>query len=109
MQNVGGAGGTLGATQVAKAAPDGYTLLLHHIGMSTAPSLYADLAYDPVDGLRADRPRHQRADDDRRPQGLRAEHARRSSIDYVKANADTVTYANAGIGAASHLCGMLFM
>ena len=48
MQNVGGAGGTLGATQVAKADADGYTLLLHHIGMSTAPSLYADLAYDPV-------------------------------------------------------------
>ena len=79
VQNVGGAGGTLGATQVAKAAPDGYTLLLHHIGMSTAPSLYADLAYDPVDGLRADRPRHQRPDDDHRPQGLPPEHARRSS------------------------------
>ena len=45
VQNVGGAGGTLGATQAANAAPDGYTLLLHHIGMSTAPSLYADLAY----------------------------------------------------------------
>ena len=48
MQNVGGAGGTLGATQVAKATADGYTLLLHHIGMSTAPSLYADLAFDPT-------------------------------------------------------------
>ena len=46
VQNVGGAGGTLGATQVAKATADGYTLLLHHIGMSTAPSLYADLAFD---------------------------------------------------------------
>ena len=48
VQNVGGAGGTLGATQVAKADPDGYTLLLHHIGMSTAPSLYADLALRPA-------------------------------------------------------------
>src|SRR6188474_2277935 len=48
VENVGGAGGTLGATQVAKAPPDGYTLLLHHIGMSTAPSLYPDLAFDPV-------------------------------------------------------------
>ena len=48
VQNVGGAGGTLGATQVAKADADGYTLLLHHIGMSTAPSLYPDLAFDPV-------------------------------------------------------------
>ena len=44
VQNVGGAGGTLGATQVANAAPDGYTLLLYHIGMSTAPSLYENLA-----------------------------------------------------------------
>ena len=48
VQNVGGAGGTLGATQVAKGDADGYTLLLHHIGMSTAPSLYPDLAFDPV-------------------------------------------------------------
>ena len=46
IENVGGAGGTLGANKVAKAAPDGYTLLLHHIGMSTAPSLYRKMAYD---------------------------------------------------------------
>ena len=44
-----------------------------------------------------------------RAQGLRAERRSQELIDYVKANADTVTYANAGIGAASHLCGMLFM
>ena len=43
VQNVGGAGGTLGAGQVAAAPNDGYTLLLHHIGMSTAPALYASL------------------------------------------------------------------
>ncbi len=40
IENVGGAGGTLGAAKVASAAPDGYTLLLHHIGMATAPALY---------------------------------------------------------------------
>ena len=48
VQNVAGAGGTLAAGQVATAAPDGYTVLMHHIGMSTAPSLYADLPYDPL-------------------------------------------------------------
>ena len=48
VENVGGAGGTLGATKVAKAAPDGYTLLLYHIGMATSPSLYPKLPYDTL-------------------------------------------------------------
>jgi len=108
VQNVGGAGGTLGATQAAGAAPDGYTLLLHHIGMSTAPSLYADLAYEPMTdfapiGLVTSVPMTIIARKDFEPNTLQ------ELIDYVKANADTVTYANAGLGAASHLCGMLFM
>jgi tripartite-type tricarboxylate transporter receptor subunit TctC len=102
VQNVGGAGGTLGATQAANAAPDGYTLLLHHIGMSTAPSLLQDLAYDPI-GLVTSVPMTIIARKDFEPTTLQ------ELIDHVKANADTVTYANAGIGAASHLCGMLFM
>ena len=48
IDNVGGAGGTLGAAKVAKAANDGYTLLLHHIGLSTAPSLYRKMSYDTL-------------------------------------------------------------
>ena len=52
VENVGGAGGTVGATRVQNAAPDGYTVLLHHIGMSTAPALYRKLAVQPADGLR---------------------------------------------------------
>ena len=48
IENVGGAGGTLGATKVAKAAPDGYTVLLHHIGMATSPALYRKLPYDTL-------------------------------------------------------------
>src|SRR4051794_3635854 len=48
VENVGGAGGTIGAARVAKAPPDGYTLLLHHIGHSTAPSLYRKLPYDSI-------------------------------------------------------------
>jgi tripartite-type tricarboxylate transporter receptor subunit TctC len=108
VENVGGAGGTLGAARVAKAAPDGYTLLLHHIGMSTSATLYRKLPYDTLKdfeyvGLVTDVPMTIVARANMEPKDLKG------LIDYVKANKDKVTYANAGIGAASHLCGMLFM
>jgi tripartite-type tricarboxylate transporter receptor subunit TctC len=108
VQNVAGAGGTLAAGQVAVAPADGYTVLMHHIGMSTAPSLYADLPYDPlVDfkpiGLVTEVPMTIIGRKDFEPTTLQ------ELVDYVKANSDTVTYANAGVGAASHLCGLLFM
>ena len=48
VENVGGAGGTLGTSRVAKAPPDGYTLLVHHIGFATAPSLYRKLPYQGI-------------------------------------------------------------
>ena len=55
IENVGGAGGTLGAAKVAKATPDGYTILLHHIAMATSPGLYRSLPYktkvDPVTSI----------------------------------------------------------
>jgi tripartite-type tricarboxylate transporter receptor subunit TctC len=106
VQNVEGAGGTVAAGEVAAANPDGYTVLMHHIGMSTAPSLYADLAYDPLEdfktiGLVTEVPMTIVARRDLEPETLQ------ELVDYVKANADTVTLANAGIGAASHLCGLL--
>ena len=108
VENVGGAGGTLGANRVAKAAPDGYTVLLHHIGMSTAPALYRKLPYNAVNdfepiGLVNDVPMTLVAKRDFPPKDLK------DLIAYVKKNKDKVTYANAGLGAASHLCGMLFM
>lgn len=107
VENVAGAGGTLAAGQVAEAAPDGYTVLMHHIGMSTAPSLYASLPYNPlVDfktiGLVTEVPMTIIGRKDFEPNTLQ------ELVAYVKANAATVTYANAGIGAASHLCGLLF-
>ena len=49
IENVGGVGGTLGANKVAKAAPDGYTLLLHHIGIASAPALYRTLPYKTLE------------------------------------------------------------
>ncbi|GLR50970.1 tripartite tricarboxylate transporter substrate binding protein BugD [Shinella yambaruensis] len=108
VENVGGAGGTLGAGRVASADPDGYTLLLHHIGMATSATLYRKLAYDTLNafeyvGLVTDVPMTIVARKDLEPTDLKG------LIDYMKANKDTVTVANAGIGAASHLCGMLLM
>ncbi len=108
IENVGGAGGTLGAGKAARSAPDGYTIFLHHIGQSTAPSLYRKLPYDAINdfepiGLVTDVPMTLVARKDFPPKDLK------ELIAYVKANKDKVTYANAGLGAASHLCGMLFM
>ncbi|ODT66893.1 MAG: hypothetical protein ABS75_25260 [Pelagibacterium sp. SCN 63-23] len=108
VQNVGGAGGTLGAGQVAAANADGYTLLLHHIGMSTAPALYASLPYDPMTdfepvGLVTEVPMTIVARKDFEPATLG------DLIAHVKENGENVTYGNAGIGAASQLCGLLFM
>lgn len=108
VQNVGGAGGTLGAGQVATAPNDGYTLLLHHIGMSTAPSLYRSLPYDPTTdfapiGLITSVPMTLVARKDFEPTTLA------ELLDYIKANGEDITYAHAGIGSASQLCGMLLM
>ena len=63
IENVVGAGGTLGTNRVAKAVPDGYTLLLMHVGQATAPALYAKLPFRPSRRFRANRPRHRCSDD----------------------------------------------
>ena len=76
VQNVEGAGGTVAAGQVADADPDGYEVLIHHIGMSTAPAPLPRPGVRPAGGLQDHRPGHRRADDDRRPQRLRARDAR---------------------------------
>ena len=108
VENVGGAGGTIGAARVAKASPDGYTLFLHHIGHATAPSLYRKLTYnaktdfEPI-GLITDVPMTIVARGNFPAKDIK------ELLTYVKANKDKVTYANAGVGSASHLCGMLFM
>ena len=108
VENVGGAGGTLGAGKVATARPDGYTVLLHHIGMATSATLYRKLAYEPLNafeyvGLVTEVPMTIVARKDFEPADFK------SFVAHVKANAATITMANAGIGAASHLCGMIFM
>lgn len=108
VENVGGAGGTLGAARVAKADPDGYTLLLHHLGQATSATLYRSLSYNPGEdfasiGLITDVPMTIVARADLEPSDGK------SLVDYIKANGDKISYGNAGIGSASHLCGMLLM
>jgi tripartite-type tricarboxylate transporter receptor subunit TctC len=108
VENVAGAGGTIGPKKVSAAKPDGYTLVLMHIGISTSVSLYRNLGYNPMTdlepiGLVTDVPMTFIARKDFPPKDMK------ELIAYVKANKDKVTYANAGIGAASHLCGMLLM
>ena len=107
IENVGGAGGNIGVDRVAKARPDGYTILLHHIGMSTSPALYRKLNYNPLTdfeyiGLVADVPMTLIAKEKFPAKDFK------EMLAYVKANKDKVTLANAGLGAASHLCGLLF-
>jgi tripartite-type tricarboxylate transporter receptor subunit TctC len=104
--NVGGAGGTLGAQRVAQARPDGHTILLHHIGMATIPTLYRRLAYDPVNGFETigmvtEVPMTLVARRDFPAANLT------ELMAHVRQQRDRINLANAGIGAASHLCGLL--
>ena len=108
VENVNGAGGTIGANKVAKSAPNGYTIFLHHMGMSTSPALYKKLSFDPLNdfeyiGQVVDVPMTLLARKDFPANNLQ------ELLAYVKANKDKVSLANAGLGAVSHLCGLLFM
>jgi tripartite-type tricarboxylate transporter receptor subunit TctC len=107
VENKVGAGGTLAAGYVSKANPDGYTFLIHHNGMSTAPALYRKLPYNPLADFEyvsqvVDVPMTLLGRKD-----LPAKNLQELSS-YVKANAKSINLANAGLGAVSHLCGMLF-
>lgn len=107
VENVAGAGGTLGAQRTAQARPDGYSLLIHHIGMSTIPTLYRRLAYDPINGfetigLITEVPMTIVARRDFPANNLQ------ELIEVVRRDRERINLANAGIGAASHLCGLLF-
>jgi len=107
IENVGGAGGTLGAAKVAKASNDGYTLLLHHIGMSTAPALYRKMTYDTLGdfeylGMVNEVPMTL-IGKPTLPANNYAE-----LLKWMDANKGKINLANAGLGAASHLCGLLF-
>lgn len=108
IENATGAGGTLASARLSRSAPDGQTILLHHMGITSSATLYRKLPYDPksafgfvgqvttVPMLLVSRPDFPPADF-------------KALLEYIKANGDKVTLANAGQGAVSHLCGMYFM
>jgi tripartite-type tricarboxylate transporter receptor subunit TctC len=107
VENVAGAGGTIGANKVAKAPQDGHTLLLHHIGMATSPALYRKMPYNTMDdfeylGLINEVPMTLIG----RPT-LPATNFKELQV-WIAQNKGTVNLGNAGLGAASHLCGLLF-
>ena len=108
IENTVGAGGTIAPTKLKNSTPDGYTLLLAHIGMSTAPALYRTLPFRPIEdfehiGQVVDVPMTLIARQTLEPKDLH------ELISYLKANREKLSFANAGIGSASHLCGLLFM
>lgn len=107
VENVNGAGGTIGATKVAKANPDGHTLLFWHIGMAATAGLYRKLQYKPLEdfeylGMVSDVPMTLLG----KPQ-LPA-NTYRDFENYIRANSGKMNIAHAGLGSASHLCGLMW-
>jgi tripartite-type tricarboxylate transporter receptor subunit TctC len=106
VENVAGAGGTAGAKRVAAAEPDGHTILIHHLALAAAPALYANLGYDtktafaPI-GLVNTGPMVIASKLALPPTDAKA------FFPYIKANADKLTVAHAGVGSNSHLCAVL--
>jgi len=108
VENVGGAGGTIGMARVAKAAPDGYMISVWHIAQATAPSLYSNLQYNVIDnfdsiGRIADVPMTVVGKSTLEAKNIK------ELIAWIKDKKTAVTYAHAGIGSASHLCALMFM
>lgn len=107
VENKPSAGGVVAPADVAKAKPDGYRILIHHIGMATSPGLYRKLAFNPATdfeylGLVNSVPMTLVAKPNFPANNLA------EAMTYVKANAAKINLANAGLGSASHLCGLLF-
>jgi tripartite-type tricarboxylate transporter receptor subunit TctC len=108
VENVAGAGGTVGAGRAAKAEPDGYTLLIHHMGLATAATLYRKLPYDistafaPI-GLTTDAPMILIGRSNLEPNTLQ------ELVAYAKARGKEFMFASAGLGSGSNLCGLMFM
>ena len=108
VENIGGAGGTLGMTRVSKAAPDGYTVAVWHIAHATAPALYDSIKYDVVGdfdpiGRITDVPMTLVSKQALPPNNVT------EIVAWMKANGEKATYGHAGIGSASHLCMLVLM
>jgi tripartite-type tricarboxylate transporter receptor subunit TctC len=108
VENVGGAGGTIGMARVAKAPPDGYTIAVWHIAQATAPALYDNIRYDVVNdfdhlGRITDVPMTLVS-----KKGVQAKDVK-ELLDWIRAEKGKVTYGHAGVGSASHLCALILM
>jgi tripartite-type tricarboxylate transporter receptor subunit TctC len=108
VENVGGAGGTIGMARVAKAAPDGYTIAVWHVGQATAPALYDGLKYDVVNdfdhiGRITDVPMTIVSKTPFPANNIT------ELLAWMKSEAAKASYGHAGIGSASHLCGLVFL
>ncbi|OWQ93643.1 hypothetical protein CDN99_04080 [Roseateles aquatilis] len=107
VDNAGGAGGTIGTSKVVRASNDGYTLLLHNMGIATAPALYPKLTFDvntdlaPI-ALAGDVPMILVRNKNFEPATVA------DLVKYMKAKPGEVRFSHAGVGATSHLCAMLF-
>lgn len=105
VENKGGAGGSLGAANVAKAEPDGYTILLYHIGVATFAALYPELPYKPSEftsvGLVTEVPMTLVGRTDLEAKDIG------ELLTGLKDTSKSLTFGTAGVGAVSHLCGML--
>jgi len=106
VENVKGAGGTVGTERAAKATPDGYTVLTHHGGLTAAPALYSNLRFDPRTAFE--------------PMGLintgpmtlvgkKALEAKTLSelVAWLKEKSDKATIGFAGVGSNSFVCATL--
>ena len=107
VENKVGAGGTIASQYTARANPDGYTFLIHHNGMATAPALYRKLTYNPLNdfefvGQVIDVPMTLLGRKDLPVKDFP------ELVAWMKASGNKVNLAHAGLGAVSHLCGMLF-
>jgi tripartite-type tricarboxylate transporter receptor subunit TctC len=107
VENAAGAGGTIGATKVAGAAPDGHTLLVWHIGMAATAGLYRKLPYKPLEdfeylGMINDVPMTLLGSPKLPANTYRDFEA------YIRANGGKLNLAHAGLGSASHLCGLMW-
>jgi tripartite-type tricarboxylate transporter receptor subunit TctC len=108
VENIGGAGGTIGMARVAKAAPDGYTIAVWHIAQATAPALYDNLKYDVVN----DFDHLGRITDVPMTLVSKATLAAKDVtelLDWIRAEKDKATYGHAGVGSASHLCMLMLL
>jgi tripartite-type tricarboxylate transporter receptor subunit TctC len=108
IENVGGAGGSLGAARVAKAVPDGYTILLYHIGVATFGALYPNLPYNQNEafdsvGLVTEVPLTLVGRKNLPPSDVKA------LLDWLKGQGTGATFGTAGVGAVSDLCGRLLI